>query len=118
MYFRGYTLTGRTQNVLNLGSYNYLGFAESDGPCVEAVAHAVERYGLTLDSPRMEVGTNDLITDVEALVASFVGQEAAVCISMGFATNSTTIPALVDKVGVLAVLFIRGHFCLSRGVMC
>jgi len=32
------------------------------------------------------------------LVAEFVGKPAALCFGMGFATNSTNIPALVGKV--------------------
>lgn len=35
--------------------------------------------------------------ELEALVAEFVGKPAALTFGMGFATNSTTIPILVDK---------------------
>lgn len=39
--------------------------------------------------------------ECEALVARFVGQEAAIVLSMGFATNSTTLPALIGKGGLI-----------------
>lgn len=46
----------------------------------------------------MEVGTTDLHVELEELVARFVGKPAAVVYGMGFATNSTTLPALAGKV--------------------
>jgi serine palmitoyltransferase len=35
--------------------------------------------------------------ELECVIADFVGQEAAIVFAMGFATNSTTIPALVSQ---------------------
>lgn len=48
--------TGDTTKALNLGSYNYLGFAENVGPCAEASVDAVHKYGLGGCSPRHEYG--------------------------------------------------------------
>ncbi|KAJ3131994.1 serine palmitoyltransferase, long chain base subunit [Physocladia obscura] len=45
----------------------------------------------------MDNGTLDLHLEAEYLVARFMGKEAAMIVSMGFATNSTTIPSLVGK---------------------
>ena len=45
------------------------------------------------------VGTLDIHKDLERMVAKFVGKPAALVFGMGFATNSTNIPALVGKVG-------------------
>ena len=42
--------------AINLGSYNYLGFAENVGPCVEAAEKAVQDYGIGGCSPRHEYG--------------------------------------------------------------
>ncbi|KAI9175806.1 serine palmitoyltransferase component [Blastocladiella emersonii ATCC 22665] len=92
-----FTLTGKTKKCLNLSSYNYLGFAQAEGPCADAVAAAVQKYGVTWASPRNEAGTADIHTELEATVARFVGTEDALCVSMGFATNSTAIPALASK---------------------
>ena len=37
---------------LNLGSYNYLGYAENEGPCTDAAVAAVEKSGVTNNSSR------------------------------------------------------------------
>ncbi|KAJ1343956.1 hypothetical protein BSLG_001506 [Batrachochytrium salamandrivorans] len=97
----GFIFTGETREVLNLSSYNYLGFAQSDGPCADAVQVAIKKHGLTACSPRLEAGSSELHNQVEALVAQFLGQEDAIVFSMGFATNSTCLPSLVGKVSGL-----------------
>ena len=49
-----------------------------------------------------------LHSELEKLVAEFVGVESAIVFGMGFATNSMNIPALVGKVHwtLLALLII------------
>ncbi|KAL7057102.1 hypothetical protein AAHC03_019496 [Spirometra sp. Aus1] len=89
--------TGTTTNVMNFGSYNYLGFAESNGPCTEADVEAITRYGLGVASPRLEIGTLKIHNELEELVAEFLGQEAAVVFGMGFATNALNMPQIFDK---------------------
>ncbi|CAG8445291.1 1112_t:CDS:2 [Funneliformis mosseae] len=96
-YCKTFQLTGKTKDCLNLSSYNYLGFAQGKGPCADAVEQTVLKYGITTCSPRVEVGTSDLHHQVESLVARFVRKPAAMLISMGYATNSTTLPTLVSK---------------------
>lgn len=86
-----------TEN-LNFASYNYLGFAQNTGPCADAVELALRKCGVTSSGVRAEAGGADLYATLENVVAKFVGKEAAMVVSMGFATNSTTIPALVSKV--------------------
>ena len=48
--------TGQSTKALNLGSYNYLGFAENVGSCAEAAEEAVKQYGVGGCSPRHEYG--------------------------------------------------------------
>lgn len=43
-------------------------------------------------------GTTKLHTELEELVARFVGKPAAVVFGMGYVTNSATIPCLIGKV--------------------
>ena len=57
----------------------------------------------------------DLHQTAERLVAQFVGQEDAVISSMGFATNSTIIPALVGK-GCLVISDEFNHASIRFGV--
>ncbi|KAI7882850.1 PLP-dependent transferase [Lichtheimia hyalospora FSU 10163] len=92
-----FQLIGSVKENLNFGSYNYLGFAQNQGPCADAVHEQTLASGLVSASPRAEAGTTELLVQLERLVARFVGKEAAMVVSMGFATNSTTLPALVGK---------------------
>lgn len=57
----------------------------------------------------------DLHQTAERLVAQFVGQEDAFISSMGFATNSTIIPALVGK-GCLVISDEFNHASIRFGV--
>lgn len=43
-------------------------------------------------------GSTLLHVELEALIAKYVGQPAAMVYGMGFATNSTTLPALISEV--------------------
>ncbi|KAI8393711.1 pyridoxal phosphate-dependent transferase [Radiomyces spectabilis] len=92
-----FRLTGTVTDALNFASYNYLGFAQCEGPCADDVEQATAQLGIASPSPRAEAGSTKQHAALEQLVARFVGKEDAMVISMGFATNSTTIPALVDK---------------------
>nr|CAD7393018.1 unnamed protein product [Timema cristinae] len=47
--------TGTETCCLNLGSYNYMGFAENTGPCAEAAIEAIKKYGLAYCSPVREM---------------------------------------------------------------
>ncbi|KAJ3215663.1 serine palmitoyltransferase component [Clydaea vesicula] len=109
-----FEFTGKTREVLNLSSYNYLGFAQAQGPCADAVEAAVKEYGIASASPRMDVGTHALHVEAEKLIANFLGKEDCLLVSMGFATNSTTLPALVSK-GCLIISDELNHSSLVYG---
>lgn len=49
-------LTGQKKRCINLGSYNYLGFAENTGPRIELVKDSITHYGCGTGSPRQELG--------------------------------------------------------------
>ena len=109
-----FQLTGTTTETLNMSSYNYLGFAQSEGPCADAVEDAVKRCGMSYTSTRGDVGTSDLHLEAEELVAKFVGKPSAVVFSMGFVTNSTAFPALVGK-GCLIISDELNHASIRFG---
>ncbi|MEQ2189603.1 Serine palmitoyltransferase 2, partial [Goodea atripinnis] len=91
--------TGKVvKDVINMGSYNYLGFAESTGTCADAAIEATQIYGVGVGSTRCEMGNLDIHEELEELVARFLGVEASMAFGMGFATNSMNIPALTGKV--------------------
>jgi serine palmitoyltransferase len=93
-----YYFTGARQKVLNLGSYNYLGFAENSGPSSKEAAVAVAKYGIATSSPCAELGTLKCHRTLENLIARFLNVEDAIIFGMGFATNALNIPTLVgDK---------------------
>lgn len=48
--------TDKSIEVLNLGSYNYLGFAENNGKCAEEAVEAIKENGVGIASPRQELG--------------------------------------------------------------
>ncbi|KAG2031288.1 serine palmitoyltransferase 2 [Suillus americanus] len=89
--------TGTKTRALNVSSYNYLGFSQARGGCSDAVGESIRRYGTSTCGTRLETGSSELHLFAEALVARFLGTEDALVSSVGFATNSTFIPALVGK---------------------
>ncbi|NXD11848.1 SPTC3 palmitoyltransferase, partial [Nothocercus nigrocapillus] len=110
-----FRFTGRTiKNVINMGSYNYLGFAETDANALKTVAKELQKYGTGICSTRQEMGTLDKHVELEKLVARFLGVEDAMVFGMGFATNSMNIPALVGK-GCLILSDELNHTSLVLG---
>ncbi|KAJ5135298.1 Pyridoxal phosphate-dependent transferase major region subdomain 2 [Penicillium bovifimosum] len=107
-------LTGTTTDTLNLSSYNYLGFAQSEGPCADLAEETIKKYGITAPSTRAESGTQDLHVEVEELIARFVGKEDSMVFSMGFGTNATIFPALVSK-GCLLISDELNHASIRFG---
>jgi serine palmitoyltransferase len=109
-----FKLTGTTTETLNMSSYNYLGFAQSDGPCADATEVIIKKYGTSMASPRADAGTSDLSVEVEDLVAKFVGKPASMVFSMGFVTNATAFPTLVGK-GCLIISDELNHASIRFG---
>ncbi|KAK5853796.1 hypothetical protein PBY51_014922 [Eleginops maclovinus] len=93
-----FRFTGKTlHNVINMGSYNYLGFAENNTDFLKTVADKISQYGVGVCSTRQEIGNLGIHEELEQLVATFLGVESSMTFGMGFATNSMNIPALVGK---------------------
>ena len=113
-------MTGETKRCLNLGSYNYLGFGGWEPLCTPAVIDAVHAHGVSACSSRVEVGEVGVHRELEGTVARFLEKEAAIVVGMGFATNSTVIPVLVDAKGngkgVLVVSDALNHSSIVEGV--
>uniref|UniRef100_A0A161ZW42 serine C-palmitoyltransferase n=1 Tax=Daucus carota subsp. sativus TaxID=79200 RepID=A0A161ZW42_DAUCS len=94
----------RTTNVsrcLNLGSYNYLGFAAADEYCTPRVIDSMKKFSPSTCSTRTDGGTTTLHTELEECVADFVGKPAALVTGMGYATNSAILPSLIGKGGLI-----------------
>ena len=109
------SLSGTSRHCVNLGSYNYLGFAAADEYCTQRVIECSEDYGASVCSARCDGGTTKEHIELEELVADFVGKEAAMVCGMGWATNSCAIPALVGK-GCLVISDALNHASIVAGV--
>ncbi|TNM95176.1 hypothetical protein fugu_017935 [Takifugu bimaculatus] len=107
--------TGKVvKDVINMGSYNYLGFAENTGACADAAVECTKKYGAGVSSTRSEIGNLDIHEELEQLVARFLGVESSMAFGMGFATNSMNIPALTGK-GCLILSDELNHASLVLG---
>lgn len=108
-------LTGKIMPLINLSSYNYLGFAQGEGPCAQSVLDYFGKGGEpAVGSTRAQGGTLPLHRQLESLVAEFVGCESAMVASMGFATNSLVIPSIAGP-GTLILSDALNHSSLVQG---
>ena len=106
--------TDKKIKVLNLGSYNYLGFAENNGPSSKEAIKSIGEYGISTCSTRSELGTQKIQTELEQLLANYLGVEDSITFGMGFATNALNIPTLVNK-GCLILSDELNHASLVLG---
>ncbi|XP_006894811.1 PREDICTED: serine palmitoyltransferase 3 [Elephantulus edwardii] len=110
-----FRFTGRViKDVINMGSYNFLGLAAKYDDSMRTVKDVLETYGTGVSSTRQEMGNLDKHRELEDLVAKFLNVEAAMVFGMGFATNSMNIPALVGK-GCLILSDELNHTSLVLG---
>lgn len=100
---------------LNLGSYNYLGFADDwKLTCRDDVLKSLNNLPISSSSCRNEFGTTILHREVEEVVARFLNKEDALALNMGFNTNCTTIPALTSR-GDLLISDELNHTSIVNG---
>ncbi|KAL7286085.1 hypothetical protein TKK_0019601 [Trichogramma kaykai] len=110
-----FEFTGKKRECINLGSYNYLGFAESSGPCAITSIDTLRKYGCATGSSRLELGNLPIHDELEKLTARFLGVEDAIVFGMGFATNALNLPSLVTK-GCLVLSDERNHASIILGL--
>lgn len=91
-----------SKRCLNFGSYNYLGFADSPKSVIEDDLDSLSKYGnSTCASYTGTGGYTAIHKELEESMAKFLGKEDSFVFAMGFATNSTAIPLLVSKGGLI-----------------
>ncbi|XP_012271798.1 serine palmitoyltransferase 2 [Orussus abietinus] len=110
-----FEFTGTESPCINLGSYNYLGFAESTGTCAEKSIETLKKFGCASCSTRLELGNLAIHDELEKQTARFLGVEDAIVFGMGFATNSLNLPSLVGK-GCLVLSDEKNHASLILGL--
>lgn len=107
--------TGEEKRCLNLASYNYLGFAENSGPVIDSVVDSISNFGTACGASRLEGGDFQVVRELEEAIARFVGKPSAMVVAMGYATNSTTIPALTGTKGTLIISDSLNHASIVCG---
>ncbi|XP_043487054.1 serine palmitoyltransferase 2 [Polistes fuscatus] len=110
-----FQFTGSNRYCINLGSYNYLGFAESSGECIEQSIEVLKKLGCASCSTRLEIGNAPIHEELEKLTAKFLGVEDAIVFGMGFATNALNLPCLISK-DCLVVSDEKNHASLILGL--
>ena len=90
-------LTGKTKQLINMTSYNYLEMNERKGDTADSVESAITKYGPAVCAAASELGTTCLQQELEKTVANFLGVEDSLTVGMGFATNTTMIPGVITK---------------------
>ena len=82
------------REVVNYGSYNYLGL-NGDARVLEAARAALARHGVSASASRMVSGERPVHGALEAAIAAHYGVDAAVALVSGHATNVTVLGHLM-----------------------
>ncbi len=101
------------KRVVNLSSNNYLGLANHPRVKQKAI-EAIEKYGVGAGSVRTIVGNQDLLENLETILAEFKHEEAVVCFQSGLNCNIGVIQAIVQK-GDLIVSDSLNHASIIDG---
>jgi 8-amino-7-oxononanoate synthase len=109
----GPTVTFAGRQVVMLGSNNYLGLT-TDPRVRDAAVAAIRRYGTGITGSRLLNGTLTLHLELEELLADWVGFEAALVFTTGYAANLGLLGALVGP-GDAAVVDSAAHASLVDG---
>lgn len=84
------------QDVLNFGSYDYLGLNHDPRPA-QAAKEAIDLYGVSASASRLTAGQRPIHRTLEKALAAHYGVEEALTFVSGHATNVSVISTLVQK---------------------
>lgn len=110
-----FRMTGKVKPLINFGSYNYLGFATNEGKVAEEVLRSIGEYPINVGSPSWDVGVLKPVRDLEKEMAEFLKKEDAIVFSMGYGTNTSNIPILLDE-GTLVFSDELNHASIITGI--
>ena len=93
-----YRFSGRELPSMNLGSYNYFGFAENSDSCSTQAIHSTEKYGVSTSSTCHDLCSQKYIKKLESFMADYLNVNDCIVFGMGFATNALNISTFAGKV--------------------
>ena len=84
------------RDVINFGSYDYIGLNADPRPAVAAKA-AIDTYGVSASASRLTAGERPIHRELEGRLAAHYGVEDALTFVSGHATNVSAVATLVGK---------------------
>jgi 7-keto-8-aminopelargonate synthetase-like enzyme len=105
---------GKRQSVINLTSYNYMGFAKHPA-VVEAAREALSKYGTGACGSPLLSGMADLHAELEAKLSAFMGRESTMLFNSGFGGAMGGLAGMLRK-GDRVAVDAKVHLSLIAGV--
>jgi 8-amino-7-oxononanoate synthase len=87
---------GPSDDLIDLAGNDYLGLTMNDD-VTAAAAEAARTWGAGAGASRLVTGTTGLHAELEAELAEFMGQPAALVMSTGYHANLAVVTALADR---------------------
>ena len=104
----------RGKEVINLGSYNYLGMS-GHPETMQAAIDAIKKYGTSASGSRTLAGEKTLYQQLEKAIADWKHTEDAIVCTGGWATNLTFISSFM-RAGDFIVYDALSHNSIADGV--
>ena len=101
------------REVINLGSYNYLGLS-GHPETVKAAKEAIDQYGTSASGSRVLAGEKTLYQELEETIAKWKHAEAAIVLTGGYATNLCFIGSFAGE-GDLVLYDALSHNSIVAG---
>lgn len=92
-----FVLTGKQIPLINLSSYNYLGFGTNDEEVIGRDLEICDEFPINFPGNINDIGTHQINRELEKKIAKFLYQEDCMVFPMGFGTNTCTIPVICDE---------------------
>lgn len=105
---------GKRSSVINLSSYNYLGFARHP-EVIKAAREALSKYGTGACGSPLLSGMADLHLELEQRLSAFLGRESTMLFNSGFGGAMGGLAGMLRKGDVVAV-DAKCHLALIAGV--
>lgn len=109
----GTTIRQLDRDMLNFGTFNYLGLS-ADARVADAAKAAIDRYGTSVSASRIVSGQIPLYEEFESRIAELYDVDDAVVTTSGYLTNAAAIGYMLGR-GDLAVCDALAHSSIVSG---